>query len=406
MKIKNLNFKSIYIVLLLTIIGRLNAQEISDNKFGKGMINFISKDSSYSVKFAPRIQTRYQSQWDYNEGYYDDPEYNFLVRRARLKFDGFAFSPKLIYKIELGLSNRDISGASIYNKNTPRYILDAVIKWKFYENFGLWAGQTKLPGNIERVISSGNLQLIDRSLLNSKFNIDRDIGVQLRHKSKLGGKWVSREKISISQGEGRNITQGNIGGLQYTARFELLPFGTFKSKGDYSQSDLVREKSIKTMLGITYDHNNNAVKTRSNMGSYMTLSNGELFETDINTLFVDGIVKYNGFSLMGEYAKRKAGTIEALEQDGKTKTGAIVGVGSAINMQGSYLFNNNIEMTIRYTNLDFDEITRLSDLKQLTYGISKYVVGHKLKIQADLSFSRANDFKDYILFRTGFDLHF
>ena len=104
MKIKNLNFKSIYILLLLTTIGRLDAQEISDNKFGKGMINFIAKDSSYSVKFAPRIQTRYQSQWDYNEGYYDDPEYNFLVRRARLKFDGLAFSPKLIYKIELGLS--------------------------------------------------------------------------------------------------------------------------------------------------------------------------------------------------------------------------------------------------------------------------------------------------------------
>ena len=370
------------------------------------MINFIAKDSSYSVKFAPRIQTRYQSQWDYNEGSYDDPEYNFLVRRARLKFDGYAFSPKLIYQIELGLSNRDISGASVYNRNTPRYILDAVIKWKFYQNFELWAGQTKLPGNIERVISSGNLQLIDRSLLNSKFNIDRDIGVQLRHKSKLGGKWVSREKISISQGEGRNITQGNIGGLQYTARFELLPFGIFKSKGDYFQSDLVREKSIKTMLGITYDHNNNAVKTRSNMGSYMTQSNGGLFETDINTLFIDGIVKYKGFSVMGEYAKRKAGTIEALEQDGKTKTGAVVGVGSGINMQGSYLFNNNIEMTIRYTNIDFENITRLSDLRQLTYGISKYVVGHKLKIQADLSFSRANENKDYVLFRTGFDLHF
>ena len=217
MNSKNLKFKKTFIVLAFITIGGVSAQKISDNKFGKGMINFIAKDSSYSVKFAPRIQTRYQSRWDYNEGSYDNPEYNFLVRRARLKFDGFAFSPKLIYKIELGLSNRDISGASVYNRNTPRYILDAVIKWKFYQNFELWAGQTKLPGNIERVISSGNLQLIDRSLLNSKFNIDRDIGVQLRHKSKLGGKWVSREKISISQGEGRNITQGNIGCLLYTS---------------------------------------------------------------------------------------------------------------------------------------------------------------------------------------------
>ncbi len=181
----------------------LKAQEISDTKFGNGMINFIAKDSSFSVKFAPRIQSRFQSELSYYEEDYDPVDINFSVRRARLKFDGFAFSPKLKYKIELGLSNRDISGASAFNRNTPRYILDAVVIWNFYENFELWAGQTKLPGNIERVVSSANLQLIDRSLLNSKFNIDRDMGIQLRHKSRLGSNWNIKEKFSISQGEGR-----------------------------------------------------------------------------------------------------------------------------------------------------------------------------------------------------------
>ena len=392
--------------MFVGLLSIVQAQEISDTKFGKGMINFIAKDSSFSVKFAPRIQSRFQSQWDYNEEEYDDAELNFLVRRARLKFGGFAFTPKLKYKIELGLSNRDLSGASVYNRNTPRYILDAVVMWNFHENFELWAGQTKLPGNIERVVSSANLQLIDRSLLNSKFNIDRDMGIQLRHKTKLGGNWISREKFSISQGEGRNITEGNIGGLQYTSRLELLPFGEFSSKGDYSQGDLKREKSIKAMFGFTYDINNNAVKNRSNMGSYMTQSNGGLFETDITTVFIDGVIKYNGFALTGEYASRNADTIEALEADGRTKTGAVVGAGSAINFQGSYLFKNNVEMTLRYTNVDFKEVTRLSDLQQITYGISKYVVGHSLKIQADLSFSQSSSMRDFVLFRTGFDLHF
>lgn len=395
-----------FFLLFVGLLSIVQAQEISDTKFGKGMINFIAKDSSFSVKFAPRIQSRFQSQWDYNEEEYDNAELNFLVRRARLKFGGFAFTPKLKYKIELGLSNRDLSGASVYNRNTPRYILDAVVMWNFHENFELWAGQTKLPGNIERVVSSANLQLIDRSLLNSKFNIDRDMGIQLRHKTKLGGNWISREKFSISQGEGRNITEGNIGGLQYTSRLELLPFGEFSSKGDYSQGDLKREKSIKAMFGFTYDINNNAVKNRSNMGSYMTQSNGGLFETDITTVFIDGVIKYNGFSLTGEYASRNADTIEALEADGRTKTGAVVGAGSAINFQGSYLFKNNVEMTLRYTNVDFKEVTRLSDLQQITYGISKYVVGHSLKIQADLSFSQSSSMRDFVLFRTGFDLHF
>ena len=395
-----------FFLLFVGLLSIVQAQEISDTKFGKGMINFIAKDSSFSVKFAPRIQSRFQSQWDYNEEEYDDAELNFLVRRARLKFGGFAFTPKLKYKIELGLSNRDLSGASVYNRNTPRYILDAVVMWNFHENFELWAGQTKLPGNIERVVSSANLQLIDRSLLNSKFNIDRDMGIQLRHKTKLGGNWISREKFSISQGEGRNITEGNIGGLQYTSRLELLPFGEFSSKGDYSQGDLKREKSIKAMFGFTYDINNNAVKNRSNMGSYMTQSNGGLFETDITTVFIDGVIKYNGFALTGEYASRNADTIEALEADGRTKTGAVVGAGSAINFQGSYLLKNNVEMTLRYTNVDFKEVTRLSDLQQITYGISKYVVGHSLKIQADLSFSQSSSMRDFVLFRTGFDLHF
>lgn len=401
-----LKAKRFTLVLFVMLSSFLEAQEVSDTKFGKGMINFIAKDSSFSVKFAPRIQSRYQGQWDYDGEDYGDADLNFIVRRARLKFGGFAFTPKLKYKMELGLSNRDISGASIYNRNTPRYILDAVIMWNFHENFELWAGQTKLPGNIERVVSSANLQLIDRSLLNSKFNIDRDMGVQLRHKTKWGGNFITREKFSISQGEGRNVTVGNLGGLQYTSRLELLPFGEFSSKGDYSQGDLKREKSIKAMFGFTYDINNNAVKNRSNMGSYMTQVDGGLFETDIETVFIDGVIKYNGFALTGEYANRNAETIEALEANGRTKTGAVVGAGSAINFQGSYLFKNNVEMTLRYTNVDFKEVTRLSDLKQITYGISKYVVGHSLKIQADLTFSQSDATRDYVLFRTGFDLHF
>jgi hypothetical protein len=352
------------------------------------------------------MQSRFESKWNYDGQSYGSKELNFLVRRARLKFDGFAVTKNLKYKLELGLSNRDISGASDFNRNTPRYILDAVIMWNFHKGFELWAGQTKLPGNIERVISSANLQLIDRSLLNSKFNIDRDMGIQLRHKSRWGKTFVSREKFAISQGEGRNITEGNEGGLQYTSRLELLPFGEFKYKGDYSQSDLSREESLKVMFSVTYDYNQNAVKTRSNMGSYMFRADGSLFQTDISTWFVDAMVKYDGFALMGEYAKRSADELFALQADGQTRTGDVVNVGSALNLQSSYLFQNNVELTVRYTTLDFSSETKISDLSQLTFGLSKYVVGHKLKIQTDFSFSQKNGNQDYVQFRTGFDLHF
>ena len=135
------------------------------------------------------------TNWNYEGNELGKGTTSFLIRRARFKFDGYAYTPKLIYKFELGLSNRDLAGASIYTGNAPRYILDAVVMWNFYKNFVLWAGQTKLPGNRERVISSANLQLVDRSILNSKFNIDRDLGVQLRHHFKLSENFIVARKI-------------------------------------------------------------------------------------------------------------------------------------------------------------------------------------------------------------------
>ena len=399
-------------VVIICSLSTANSQETTDTKFGEGMLNLIAKDSSWSVKFAPRIQFRAMSQWDHDGDKFGDAEQNFLIRRARLKFDGFAFSPKLKYKIELGLSNRDISGASPFNGNTPRYILDAVIMWNFYENFELWAGQTKLPGNVERVVSSANLQLIDRSQLNSRFNIDRDIGIQIRHHAMLSDTFMIREKFALSQGEGRNITTGNLGGHQYTGRLELLPFGKFKSKGDYVQSDLKREPSPKLMLGITYDYNQNAVKTRSNQGSYMVTSTG-FYETDITTLFVDAMFKFKGFSFMGEYANRDAdapiatelnGT-PAVDEDGNP-TGDVVLIGSAFNLQAGYLFKNNYEIAGRFTSLDYDAITGASATEQYTLGVSKYIVGHKLKVQSDISYATIGGNEDSIEFRLGFDLHF
>ena len=381
-----------------------NAQETNAPKFGKGLFNLIGQDSTWTMKVGLRFQTLATSKWDVNNGL-SNPESSMLIRRSRLKFDGFAFSPKLKYKVELGLSNRDQSGASKYTSNAPRYILDAVIMWNFHENFELWFGQTKLPGNRERVISSGNLQQVDRSLLNSRFNIDRDVGIQLRHHFNLSEKFVVKEIFSIAQGEGRNVTTGNIGGHQYTGRIEFLPFGNFTSKGDYSGSDLKREETPKFALGIAYDHNSNAVKNRSNQGSYMVTDTG-LFETNINTLFIDAMFKYQGFSFMAEYVDRDAKDPLVKNSDG-TLTGDEVQVGYGLNLQAGYLLNKDWEVSGRYTNIELDkDITGKNPESQYTLGVSKYIVGHKLKVQTDISYLSRDESNNGMMYRLQFDIHF
>ncbi|RKE99023.1 porin [Ichthyenterobacterium magnum] len=389
--------------LALFAFSIINAQETKAPKFGKGLFNLVGKDSTWTMKIGARMQFLAISNWEKNES----NEANFLVRRSRLKFDGYAFTPKLKYKLELGLSNRDISGASEFTSNSPRYILDAVMKWNFHENFELWFGQTKLPGNRERVVSSANLQLVDRSLLNSRFNIDRDLGIQLRHHFNLSDKFLVREMISISQGEGRNITTGNLGGHQYTGRIELLPFGKFSGKGDYKGGALNREENPKFVLAATYDFNNNAVKNRSNQGSYMRIDDdGGFYETNITTLFVDAMFKYKGFSFMGEYASRDADDPFAKNSDG-TLTGDIVQVGNGLNLQAGYLCKNNWEITGRYTNIELDKnITGKNTQNQYTLGVSKYIVGHSLKVQTDISHLENVNGNNELMYRLQFDIHF
>ena len=396
--------KILSIALILCAITFVESQEINAPKFGKGLFNLVGQDSTWTMKVGLRAQLLGSSSWEEN----NVNETSFLTRRARLKFDGYAYSPKLKYKVELGLSNRDLSGASQYTSNAPRYILDAVLQWNFYQNFELWFGQTKLPGNRERVISSGNLQQVDRSLLNSRFTIDRDFGFQLRHHFNLTDTFVVKEIFSLAQGEGRNITTGNLGGHQYTGRIELLPFGNFASKGDYKGSDLKREKKPKLAIGLSYDHNNNAVKTRSNQGSYMTINGTEdaYFETNINTVFLDAMFKYNGVSLMAEYSDRTASDAFAKNSDGSL-TGDEVQVGKGLNLQMGYLFNNDIELSGRYTHIELDKsITGKNPESQYTLGLSKYIVGHKLKVQTDISHLEIEGSNNKLMFRLQVDFHF
>ena len=397
-----MKFKNTFCVLfLLLVITNINAQESSSPKFGKGLFNLVSQDSSWTMKIGVRMQFLGIAVWEDGESL----ETNFLVRRARLKFDGYAFSPKLKYKLELGLSNRDISGASKFTGNAPRYIIDAVMKWNFYQNFELWFGQTKLPGNRERVISSANLQFVDRSILNAGFNLDRDMGVQFRHHINLSNNFIIREIFAISQGEGRNVTTGNLGGYQFTSRIELLPFGNFISKGDYKGGDLSREPKPKLAFGVSYDFNNNAVKTRSNQGKYMETDNG-FYETNISTLFIDAIFKYKGFSFMGEYVNRDSNDPIAKNSDG-TLTGDVVKVGNALNVQAGYLFKSNWEIAGRYSNTNLDKnITGANMKNEYTLGVSKYIVGHSLKVQSDFTYIDIANNNYVLMYRLQFDLHF
>ena len=301
-------------------------------------------------------------------------------------------SPKLLYKVELGLSNRDFESTQRGDAtDNPGPILDMVIKWKFAKNWQLWFGQTKLPGNRERIVSSANLQFVDRSLINSRFTTDRDAGFWLTHAT--GESFVVRNSFALTTGEGKNRSVAKnpntkTGGLSYSYRLEILPLGKFSGKkSEYVESDLAREPKPKIAIGLAGNYNHGSVRTQGQLGSYFL--NGE--QKDVTTILIDYIFKYRGFSSMGEFGyKDVENPISTLVENPETST-VYVYKGMGYTFQTSYLFRNNVELAARYAHtIPHADIMNLTNPQtDITVGISKYIVGHKLKAQADVTHSTA-----------------
>ncbi|MEO9482316.1 MAG: porin [Ekhidna sp.] len=377
--------KALFSVILIAFTQITNAQDTVASSWGK-RLSLVAKDSTFALKLGFRFQTLYDGRYNLDTDKYEDA---LLVRRTRLKFDGWAIDPSIVYKLELAVSNRDQrSGHADEFGNTANIVLDAVVKWKFADNWQVWWGQTKLPGNRERVISSQNLQFVDRSLVNSRFNLDRDVGIQLRHKSSSD---KFRQMLAISMGQGRNVIDRNPGGgHQITGRVEFLPMGSFTGKGDYFGSDLKRESSPKLSIGITGDLNLNASRSRGNLGGFLVDAGGEYIGSDLKSFIADMMFKYNGISAMSEFVKRSV--------DDQT---GIYGTGTGFVFQAGYLFESNWEIAGRFTNIDADATqTVFADQKEYTLGLSRYVSGHDLKFQSDISYQTfPGQATEYLIFR-------
>ncbi|HEY1024011.1 MAG TPA: porin [Sphingobacteriaceae bacterium] len=392
----SLRLRNVTLLLTFAFVPFAGFAQVSvPDKYGKG-IRFVAADSSFSTRISARLQTLYTGAYDLDSDDYSD---GISIRRLRLKFEGFAFDPKLEYKIQLGFANSDTEGIGPANSNTSNIVLDAVAKWNFAPGFSLSVGQTKLPGNREQLVSSQKLQFVDRSLLNSRYTTDRDIGIQLQHESAIGEALLIKT-ISVSMGEGRNITTGNQGGYDYTGRLELLPFGEFQGGGDYVGSDISREPSPKLSLGVAYDYNTDASRERGQRGTFFAQSR------DLKTLFADAMFKYRGFSAMAEYADKQSSGSPVVTTDLTGNVTQSFFTGTGFNVQAGYLFNNNVELAARYTTIRPEAVTQRDKNTQYTLGLSKYIAGHTLKVQTDVSLLKEAEDLSEMMYRVQLEIGF
>ena len=368
---------------IAVLAGAASAQDGVRIDTKKGLT--ITKDSTFKMTIRFRMQNRFalfsEDGDDLNVASSD-----IRVRRMRLRLDGFLITPKLQYKVQLGFSKADLD---LVESTIAQPIRDAVLYYSPAKHWTFGIGQTKLPGNRQRVVSSGALQLPDRSIVNALFTLDRDMG--------FFATWDNKSehhpllfKAAITTGEGRNANPGDEG-LCYTGRLEWLPLGVFTNEGDYFEGDLEREPQPKLSFAAVYSTNQNARRSGGQLGEFFPGNAGRT----LNEFIADALLKYKGLAWSTEFCQREVDG-DPFVHDEVATVKAFEGWG--LNSQLSRMIGKKgFEVVGRYSLVV--PSARISSVEtrreEAWLGCTRYINHHKIKVQGALNYAWRSGVADF-----------
>jgi phosphate-selective porin OprO and OprP len=344
--------------------------------YGSGL-GLTTPDSTFRLN----IRFRMQNRATFTDSDVSDPAIDAVVRRLRLRFDGFVGDPRFLYAIQLSFAPGDVG--ELQPGENINIIRDAVIFYQPNDTWSIGFGQTKLPGNRQRINSSGALQLTDRSINNARFTIDRDFGLHLYYIRENINRTSFNIKTAVSTGNGRNWTHDPDTRLAYTGKFEFFPLGAFQRNGTLFEGDLVREQTPKVMFSSVYHFNAGAQRTQGETGNV-------LFEQrDLTSVLLDAMMKYRGLAIQLAWMTRRTDDPVTVKPENPDDT-RFVFTGEGYDAQVSYIFPRNIEIIGRYSVQNpADSIRELvPDSHQYSFGITKYIWEHALKLQSEITKNR------------------
>ena len=333
----------------------------------------------------------------------------YRLRRLRLRIDGTSSNQRFGYRFQV-----DLSGTSEVGDNTGDYLLDAYVSYALTNRISVLFGQrATYTDNRELFMNSNSLQLVERSRLTSAFSSIREFGLFVTGRLRMNNGSYLRPYFALTNGDGRNAFDKDRGGLKVGGRVDYLPFGLFTNLGQFRQIDVMREQIPKFVIGAHFSHNSGMSSRRGRAsGAIIYLnSNDEESLPDYVKYGVDFMLKYKGFSAIGEYIKSEATVPEDITQrvrnNGSISTSFLVGgvedidsyvrgrmmLGEAYNLQMGYLFKSGFSVDTRYTHLIADQHSFLNNAtfynrpNYYTLGVGKLMSrNYGFKIQASVTY--------------------
>lgn len=365
----------------------------------------IGDDSAIaSATINTRAQLRYTSDYvsdpreadDFLSESFDERKIN----RARLKIEGHIYKPWIRYFSQFELADG--------------YFIDYGLAIEKYPELNLKVGQWKMEYSRERSVSSGEQQLIDRSIINRMFTIDRHNAVSVYGQLNRDTPADVNYWVGIGAGTGRGNSLSSPGKPLYFARVQWNPLG---GGVDFTTADLATHTTPALSIGYAHAWNEGQYSRFSSSGGGQLGLWKEVQEaieatplphvlTKINQYNVDMALMYKGFSAQAEFHEK---TVSAQGQDDLSLDGYYI--------QSGYLLNNvwqwwpkPLEVVGRYATYTSQQAEEDRKNEEHSVGLNWYFAGHNNKLsldytQFDLHALNAEQFSDS-RFRVQWDFTF
>lgn len=340
---------------------------------GSNGFEFTSPDEKFQLQVAGRLQFRFATPNDQDPITYDDFDTElkntFKVNRARLKIGGHAYQPWLKYYFEYEL------GAS--------QLLDfrvMVEKWPWL-NFKV--GQWKMEYSRERSISSGEQQMMERSIINRPFTLDRQQGLTVY--GHLDGPGVAdfNYNLAVLTGSGRETSSNDDKNLMYSGRLQwnILGGGVEMSGSDLS----FQEKPTASLAWAGATNISQYTRFSSNGGGVLKgYEEGEAGQFKVDQWLLETAFQYRSFSWHTEFHNKHIYDRINLTRD--TMVGGFMQGGYILNRQKSAEGHPLIEVAGRYANYRPNLDLLMNSEEEFSLAVNCFFKEHLNKLTADVTF--------------------
>jgi phosphate-selective porin OprO/OprP len=331
----------------------------------KGFVTVKSGDNSLTFGAWGQFRAVIDDRDEYDNdtsgsgvGRADGVTTGFAVARLRPYVQGTVFKPWLRYKFEFELGPFKTDAT---NNTTNARITDAYVEFAKFPAATLRVGQYKVPFGLQQLTSDWKQEFVERSIVDFKFSVGRDIGLMLH-----GNAWEKKfgYQVGVFSGAGQNNVQEDQQML-YAARVWVDPLGEYKlfeSANDASGKHIVH-------VGLAY-RGGEVTKGTATAGVFENPNNETAWD-------LEAAWRWKRLFAMGEFFSQ-------------TDTQSNPTAAANVDAQGWHAqFGVMVqplhhELALRYAEVQPDK--NVSDAKQtearLVYGY--YIKGHNLKLQADI----------------------